>query len=131
MPRLAASFFGLFGAVALVLAAVGIYGVTAYAVSQRTHEIGVRMALGARRRDILHLMVREGLGQTGLGVVLGLAGALVTARAFEAFLYGVSPTDLKTLTAVSSFLAAVALAACYIPARRGAGVDPSVLLRYE
>ncbi len=131
VPRLAASFFGLFGAVALVLAAVGIYGVTAYAVSRRTHEIGVRMALGARRRDILRLMLRDGLGQTVFGVVLGLAGALATARAFEAFLYGVSPTDWLTLTAVSSLLAAVALAACYIPARRGAGVDPLVSLRYE
>ncbi len=130
-PRMAAVLFGLFGLVGLVLAAVGIYAVTAHAVSRRTRELGIRMALGARRRDVLSLVVREGLLFTALGLALGLAAALAATRALTAFLYGVSPTDLVTLATVSVFLTAVALLACYLPARRASRVDPLEALRYE
>ncbi len=123
--------FGVFGCVALLLAAMGIYGVTNYAVTQRTQEIGIRMALGARVRDVLKLVLREGLSLALIGAAIGLAGALAVTRVMSTLLFGVAPTDLGTFTAVALVLIAVAFLACYIPARRATKVDPLVALRYE
>jgi putative ABC transport system permease protein len=118
-------------AVALLLGAVGIYGVISYVVGQRTREIGVRMALGARRDDISLMVLREGLGITLLGVAIGLAVALVLTRLMIALLYGVSPTDPGTFAAVPVLLAGVALFASWVPARRAAAVEPLEAIRYD
>jgi putative ABC transport system permease protein len=118
-------------AVALLLGAVGIYGVISYVVSQRTREIGVRMALGAARRDISRMVIREGAAITLLGIGIGLAFALVLTRLMLALLYDVSPTDVTTFAAVPMLLAAVALLASWIPARRAAAVEPLEAIRYE
>jgi putative ABC transport system permease protein len=122
---------GLFASLALILTAVGIYGVVSYSVMRQTREIGIRMALGASCRSVLGLTLREGMGAVLIGMVLGLAGSLGLTRLIANQLFGVSPTDPATLGSVSVFLMAVALTACYLPARRAARVDPMAALRYE
>ncbi|MGH9874523.1 MAG: FtsX-like permease family protein, partial [Pyrinomonadaceae bacterium] len=129
--RFSLVIFGVFGAVALLLAAMGIYGVTTYAVAQRTQEIGIRMALGARMTDVLKLILRSAMTLALIGAAIGLAGALALTRLMNALLFGVTPTDLPTFAVVALCLIAVALIACYIPARRATKVDPLVALRYE
>jgi predicted permease len=129
--RVAATVLGVFGFVALMLAAIGIYGVTSYSVAQRTREIGIRMALGAQLGDVLSLILRHGVKLTVLGISFGLIGAYLATRAITSVLYGVSATDPLTFIFVSLLLTTVALVACYWPARRATKVDPLVALRYE
>ena len=115
----------------MTLAAIGIYGVTSYSVSQRTREIGIRMALGAQTKDVLKLIVRNGMTLTALGIAIGLIGAALVARLITSLLFGVTPTYTSTFATVSALLAGVALFACYLPARRASRVDPLVALRHE
>ncbi len=134
MERLFAKLFSLFGLLALVLAAVGLYGMLAWSVTQRQHEIGIRVALGASRSSVMKMILRQGLTLTLLGVVLGLAGASVLAmnlQSLSSMLYGIEPTDPMTFGVIAVFLMLVALVACYIPARRATKVDPLIALRYE
>jgi predicted permease len=130
-PRAVMSLFGSFAGLAFVLGIIGIYGVISFFVGQRTREIGIRMALGAQRRDILKMVVGEGLSLTLAGIASGLVAALVFTRFLRGLLYGVGPSDPLTLAGSSVLFALVALAACYLPARRAAKVDPMVAVRYE
>jgi len=130
-PRLSMTLMGLFGGLALVLAAVGIYGLLSYAVAQRTQEMGIRIALGAQVTDVLGLIMKQGLLLVVAGEVLGLIGSFALTRVIGSLLFGVTPTDTTTFAAVAVVLATVALLACYIPARRATKVDPMVALRTE
>jgi len=129
--RVAGTFVGAFGLLALVLAAVGIYGVTSYTTRQRTHEIGIRMTLGASKRDVLRMVLGHGLRLTLIGMALGLAASFALTRFLTSLLLGVTSTDALTFSSVALLLCAVALFACFIPARRAMRVDPMVALRYE
>ena len=129
--RFSMILLSVFASLALVLAAVGIYGVISYSVAQRTREVGIRMALGAQTTDVLKLVVRDGLKLVVVGVVVGLVGAIMLTRLMSSLLFGVTPTDTVTYTTVALVLIGVALAACYIPARRATKVDPLVALRFE
>ena len=130
-PRFRTVLLGSFGALGLLLAIVGTYGILSFAVAQRSHEIGVRVALGAGRRDVLRLILGHGMLLAGLGIVAGVAGALALTRFLRSFLFDLTPTDPLTFVAVVALLAIAALAACYLPARRAMRVDPIVVLRHE
>jgi len=130
-PRFQTVLLGSFGVLGLLLAIIGIYGVISYSVVQRTHEIGVRMALGAGRGDVLRMILGEGLLLASIGIAIGVAGALALTRFLRSMLFEIKPTDPATFIGVAALLVVVALAACYIPARRAMRVDPMVALRYE
>jgi putative ABC transport system permease protein len=121
----------LFGGVAVLLAAVGIYGVISYRVALRTNEIGIRMALGARPRDVVRAVLGQGMTLVGIGILVGLGGAVSLSHVLQGLLFGVSPNDPIMLSGAALLLAAVALLACWLPARRAARVEPLVALRYE
>ncbi len=130
-PRFSLVLLGVFSAVGLVLVAIGVYSVIAYTVSRQTHEIGIRMALGAARGDVLKLVSLMGMKLLGIGTVIGLAGGIVGSRLIESQLWTVSRFDPLTFAVVTGLMTTVGLAACYFPARRAMRVDPIVALRYE
>jgi ABC-type antimicrobial peptide transport system permease subunit len=131
LPRLAATLFGTFGAIGLTLAAVGLYGVMSYSVSRRTREIGIRMALGAQPGTVERLILRQGFVLTLIALVLGWPAAWLLAKLASSFLYGIEPHDELTFAVVPVVLALIALAACWIPAKRAASIDPMRTLRTE
>jgi putative ABC transport system permease protein len=130
-PRFRTVLLGIFAMSALLLSVIGLYGLMAYSVSQRVHEIGIRMTLGAQKRDVMWMIVGQGMLLTLLGVGIGSAAAVLLTKLLVRFLYGVSATDPVTFAAVSLVLLVVALLACYLPARRATKVDPMIALRYE
>ena len=130
-PRFSMMLLAVFAGVAGLLAIIGIYGVLAYAVAQRTHEMGVRMALGARRIDVLSLVLRRGAVLSAVGIALGLAGAAAASRLVQGLLFGVTPLDGATFATVSVTFGMAAMLACYLPARRASSVDPAIALRTE
>jgi ABC-type antimicrobial peptide transport system permease subunit len=130
-PHFQALLLGSFGAIGLVIAMVGIYGVISYGVTQRTHEIGIRMALGAQPGNALRMVIREGMLLAGAGVALGIGGAFALGRLLQSLVFGISPTDSATFVGVATALLIVAFVACYIPARMAMKVDPMVALRHE
>ena len=125
------SMLAIFAALALALAAIGVYGVISYSVAQRTHEIGIRVALGAGRNTVFRLIVGKGMLLAGIGTGIGLGGALALTRLMEGLLFEVSPTDAPSFAAIAALLIAVSFAASYLPARRAMSVDPSDSLRHE
>jgi putative ABC transport system permease protein len=130
-PRFNLFLLGLFSAVAMLLSAAGIYGVTAYTVTQRTHELGIRLALGAQVGDVLKMILGQGMAVIGVGLVLGLVSAFGLMRLLRSLLFGVGENDPVTFVAITGLLLLVAVVACYIPARRATKVDPLEALRYE
>jgi len=130
-PRFNALLLGIFASVALILASIGVFGVINYSVAQRTHEIGIRLAMGAQRGDVFKLIVGHGLILALAGVTIGAIGAIALTRLMAGLLFGVSPTDITTFVSVSLLVVVVATFACYLPARRATRVDPLVALRYE
>src|SRR5262249_10130730 len=130
-PRMVMALLVSFAALAVILSALGIYSVLSYLIARRTHEIGVRLAFGARRVQVLGMVLNEGLRMTLCGVVIGLFGALAVTRIMASLLFGVRPNDPLTFAAVALLSSVVALLACFIPARRAMKVDPMVALRYE
>jgi putative ABC transport system permease protein len=130
-PRFYTLLLGLFAAVALILASIGIYGVMSYMVAQRTHEIGIRMALGAQRRDVFRIVVGQGLKLALTGVIVGLGLSFLASRLLSTLLFGVSAIDPVTYIVIPLILTGVAIAACFIPARRATRIDPLIALRNE
>ena len=127
--RMGAWLLAVFGGLALLLAAVGIYGVLSFSISRRTREMGIRLALGAEAADVFLLVVRDGMLLVGVGIIIGLAGGVASARSLSSFLYGVPTSDVPTFAVMTTILAAVALVACVIPARRAMRVPPTTALR--
>jgi predicted permease len=130
-PRFYATLFGIFAGLAVILAAVGVYGVLSYHVAQCTRELGIRMAMGAQRSNVLHLVLRQGVVLAVCGIIIGLAGAWGTSRFLTSLLFGVTPTDPTTYAGIAVLMVVIAVIAAYIPARRATAVDPVVALRYE
>jgi ABC-type antimicrobial peptide transport system permease subunit len=130
-PRLGAELLGGFGFLALALAAMGTYGVMSYSVGQRTQEIGIRMALGAQRSDVIRLVLAGGMGMVAIGIAVGFGCSILLTHSMNSLLYGIGLFDAPSFFATSILLVATALAACAIPARRASRVDPMVALRYE
>jgi ABC-type antimicrobial peptide transport system permease subunit len=131
MPRLGAAVLGILGLIGLVMSSVGVYGVIAYTISRRTREIGIRVALGAQRRNVILMVVRQGVKLVAIGIAIGVVLSLAATRVLGSFLYGLRATDLLSFLYVSLLLLGVALAACYVPARRATRIDPIAALRDE